>query len=157
MSILSQSTSFSKPLLLRNLLIDLGLGTTPSDDGAWPIYVARTPNAPDSVITVTNTTPRTQGRTSPNGITIHHYGVQIKVRDAGPTDGWVKANALTVALDQTVLLSVVTLEDTDGTGSSTYMVYAISHSGILSLGKETPTSKRDLFSINALVALRQTA
>lgn len=155
---MSGSLNHSPAHIIRDLLVTLGLGTDPDDDGSWPIFVSREPNTPDSVITLYNAASKSQGRRMVNGITVEHYGIQVRVRDASPTGGWVKANALAVALDQTIALDDVTVEDTDGTGSSTYKVYTVSRvGGILSLGKETPTSKRNLFTINALVALRQTA
>ncbi len=155
---MSGSLNHSPAEIIRDLLVTLGLGTDPADSGTWPVFVSREPNAPDSVITIYDTTPRLQGRSSPGGITQEHYGIQVRVRDASPTGGWVKANSLAVALDQTIALDDVTIEDTDGTGSSTYKVYTVSRvGGILSLGKETPTSKRNLFTINAVAAIRQTA
>lgn len=155
---MSGSLNHSPAHVIRDLLVTLGLGTDPDDGGSWPIFVSREPNTPDSVITLYDTASRMQGRRMVNGITVEHYGIQVRVRDAGPTGAWVKANALAVALDQTIALDDVTVEDTDGTGSSTYKVYTVSRvSGPLSLGKETPTSKRNLFTINAVAAIRQTA
>lgn len=155
---MSGSLSHSPAEIIRDLLVTLGLGTDPADSGSWPIFVSREPDTPDSVITIYDTTPRLQGRSSPGGITQEHYGIQVRIRDASPRGGWVKANALVVALDQTIALDDVTIEDEDGTGLSTYKVYTVSRTGgILSLGKQIDSSKRNLFTINAVAAIRQTA
>ena len=155
---MSGSLNHSPAHIIRDLLVALGLGTDPDDNTSWPIYVSQKPDTPDSMIVVRDTTSYMHGRTAIDGITQEHYGIAIDIRDANPKDDWVKSNALAVALDQTIDKNDVTIEDTDGTGSSTYKVYTVSRvSGPFSHGKETPTSKRNLFTINAKVALRQTA
>lgn len=155
---MSGSLNHSQAHIIRDLLVVLGLGTDPGDNDSWPIYVGREPNTPDSVVTVYNTTPILSGRRAVDGIVMEHYGIQVRVRDADPRDGFNKAEDLKTAMDETIALNNVTIEDTDGTGSSTYKVYTVNRkSGIHDLGKQVDSSKRNLFTINAVVALRQTA
>lgn len=154
---MSGSLNHSPEHIIRDLLVTLGLGTDPDDDGSWPMFVSQEPNAPDSVITVTGTSSRLQGRFQKTGETQEHYGFQLQVRDANHKDGSKKANELVVALDESIKRNDVTIEDVVGTGSSTYRVYAVTRTtGVLSLGKDVATSKRNLFTINAVVSLQQT-
>jgi len=135
--------------ILRWLLISLAQGTDPDADEDWPIYVSREPNAPDSVITIYNTTAVKQGRLMISGEVAERPGVQIRVRDPDEKSGFVKANAIAIALDG-VTYGGVTL---DGTA---YKVYAVSRtSGPLSIGKEDSPTKRNIFTLNVTAALRQ--
>lgn len=146
--------------VLAHLLVDLSHGVHYEDSpsGNWPIFVGQQPNEPDSCITIYDTTGRTDGRMATNGQTVIQHGVEIMIRDDDYVDGWAKANAIVVCLDETIANNNVTVGDITGTGSSTYKVHAVSITGpINTLGTETPTSRRFLFTINALVVLRQTA
>lgn len=142
--------------IIRTLLIDLGMATAPSAGGDWPAYVAQEPDTPDSVITVYDTAGTTGGRLQTSGETVEQHGFQVRVRDANHFEGYEKARAIAVALDESVANAVVSVGDDVGTGSDTYIVYAVTRKGgIISLGKESPASKRSIFTINAVVALRQ--
>ncbi len=135
--------------IIRQLLIDLGHGTIPSDGGAWPIAVGHMPDSPDSAIRVVDTTGRDFGREMIAGERAEHPGVQIMVRDADEAGGWAKAHAIAIGLDKDVAYAGVTI------GAVGYTVYAVTRSsGPIALGKE-PGTKRDLFTINATVSLRQ--
>ena len=147
---MSGTLTHSPADVVRNLLIGLGFGTTPSDAGSWPIYVASEPNTPDSVITVFDTVGTDSGREMVLGERQEHHGIQIRIRDAEHADGYTKARVIAVALDETIV------NNTSNVSSTGYTVYAITRtSDVLAIGKETPTSKRSIFTINALVALRQ--
>lgn len=154
---MSGSLSHSPADVVRKLLIDLGFGTDPDDSDDWPIYIAREPNAPDSVITIYNTAGVKEGRVMIGGEIQEHHGIQIRLRDNDHQNGFIKARELAVALDESVALNSVSLDDIVGTGTSVYKVYAISRtSGPLAAGRE-PSSERNIFTINATVALLQTA
>ncbi len=85
-----------------------------------------------------------------DGETQEHYGFQVRVRDPDHPSGWTKANAIAVVIDEDVANDGVTID------SNTYTVYAITRvSGVFSIGKMTPTSKLNIFTLNAIVALRQ--
>lgn len=149
---MSGSLTHSPANIIRYLLISEGLGTLPTDSGSWPVYYSNEPGTPDSVITLYDTAGRIDGHSQIDGRVIEHHGIQVRVRCANPENGYAKARAIAVALDEDVSFSGVTIS------TSTYTVYAVTRSSdVLSLGKETPTSKRNLFTVNATVALRQTA
>ena len=155
---MSGNLTHSPAQIIRDLLVDLGLGVLPSAGGLWPIFVTGIPDSPDSIITITDTLGTSDGRLQPTGEATEHPGFQVAIRDANHQDGWEKANAIRVALSETILLNTVSITDNVGTGTSTYTVHAVSKiGGVIVLGKELPTSKRHLFTINATVALRQTA
>lgn len=154
---MSGNLTHSPAQIIRDLLVTLGLGTLPSDSGSWPIYVSNIPDSPDSIITITDTVGTNDGRTHVDGQANEHPGIQIAVRDANHQDGWEKIRAIRVSISETVQRNTVSITDNVGTGTSTYTVYAITKiGGIIALGKDIPTSKRNLFTLNATVALRQT-
>ena len=147
---MSGALAHSPADILRYLLIDLGHGTLPSDGALWPIYESQEPNLPDNVITTYNTTNVHQGRVMSDGEVQERYGIQIRVRATTELIAFVKSQAITISLDQDVYLKGVTI---NGSG---YLVHAVSRiSGPMSIGKETPDSKRDLFTINVTAAIRQ--
>ncbi len=150
------SLTFSQADVIAQLLIDLGIGTDPTANGDWPIYVSEEPNEPDNVITVFATVGTQDGRTMIDGEVQEHEGIQIRVRSAGYDTGNRKADELKIAIDQTIERDTVQVASVIGTGTLDYFVQAVSRvSGPLSLGKETPTSHRNVFTINAIVALRE--
>jgi len=137
--------------IVRQLMIDLSLGTIPSDNGAWPIFVAWEPNTPDSLITIHDTEPNIDGRRCISGVTDLHLGIQIAVRSLGYEAVEAKATSIMETLEESVSRASVTID------TSNYVVYAIfRNSGPLSLGLENPTSKRYLFTLNAFISVRQT-
>lgn len=134
--------------IIRTLLVTLGLGTEPSASGSWPIFDTSEPDTPDDVITMYDTAGRKQGRVMSNGELQETHGIQIRVRAANSVTGYAKARALAVAIDQSVLRATVTM------GASEYLVQAISRTGdVLILGKESPTSRRSVYTINAFVTM----
>lgn len=154
---MSGSIEHSPEDIIRNLIIDLGHGTAPSADGSWPVFTAQEPNTPDSVITVYGAAGLLEGKLQPNGEVQEHYGIQIRIRDVRHYGGYAKANDIAVGLDP-VLNRVVEVGTDAGTGGSTnYIVYAVSRrSGPLAIGTE-PESKRRIFTINVVCAIRQAA
>lgn len=137
--------------VVRQLLVDLSLATTPEDGGAWPAYVGRVPDSPDEAMILTDTAGIDHGRTAPDGVRHEHHGFQIMLRARTHEDGYPKARAVAVALDEDVSLASVVVR------SATYLVHTITRTtDVIPLGRESPASDRRLFTINALVALRQT-
>lgn len=149
--------------IIQQVLIDLAAGTDPEpweDEeaaialgaaAAWPVFSVGEPSRPDNVITVYDTSPQFDGSHMLSGVSWFHYGFQVRVRAALHQSGFVKANYIHKVLDEDVYNKVVTLESPD----AQYLVQSISASGgVLTIGKETPASKRDLFTINALATIR---
>lgn len=133
--------------IVRRVLIAASLGTDPPNT-SWPIYAGSEPDSPDSVITIYDTTGVDSGRTAPDRERQEHHGIQVRIRAPNHRDGYVKSRAIAVGLD-TIYQSSVTI---DGT---TYLVHSITRtSDVIPLGKEAPSSKRRLFTINALVMVR---
>ncbi len=154
---MSGSLTHSPADVIRNLIIDLGDGTAPSDAGAWPVYVGSEPNAPDNLITCYDTAGEIQGHSQIDGEVQEDYGVQIRVRGDDFHGGQAKARAIAVALDAATL-KVVRVGDVAGTGDETYIVMsATRRSGPLSLGKDVTTSKLNVFTINYTVAMQQSS
>lgn len=135
--------------IVRNLLITLGLGANPPSS-SWPIYHKSEPDTPDNVITVFDTEGRNDGRMNPTLQRMYHHGIQIRVRSGTHNPGYIKANAIAIAIDENVYRETVTI------AGVAYCVHCIIRtSDVIPLGKETPISKRDLFVINAILAVRK--
>lgn len=139
--------------VLTQLLVDIGQGSeTLTAD--WACHVSKEPTTPDKVITCYNTAPFMQGRFAKGGQVQQKFGVQIRLRS--PTDpvGWAKASTIQKALTEPAVSSVYDKVVT--VGAHTYLVHSVSViSGPLSIGDESPTSTRRLFTINVAIPLRQ--
>ena len=138
--------------VMRWLLIDMGHGTDPATEplGLWPAYAGGEPATPDEVITVYDTAGVIDGFTMTDGEAQERHGIQIRVRSATHRRGYNKSRAIAVALDQDVYQETVTI---DGTA---YLVWTATRTtDVLAIGKESPTSKRSIFTLNALVSMRQ--
>lgn len=140
--------------IVRRLFVSLSLGTLPSSsqaEGDWPIHAALEPDSPDSVITIYDTEGVTQGRIQIDGEIQEQHGIQVRIRARSHQAGYPKANDIVQAMDKTIYRNTVTI------GSDTYLVHSVTRTGgILSLGKQVPLNKLNLFTINALVSVRQT-
>jgi hypothetical protein len=87
-----------------------------------------------------------------DGERAEHHGVMVRVRSASHSSGWAKARAIAVAMDTDVYQEQVLI------GSSTYLVHQISRTtDVLDLGAgEAPSSKRRVYTVNAVCSIRQT-
>lgn len=142
--------------IVAQLLMDLGVGTDPVDDLDWPVFSTQEPDLPDDCITVYGTEGTKQGRNSFSGEVWMNPGVQLRVRSALPEKGGLKCKEIEEAIDGVYDRSV-SLDPPTGTGTDVYLVHDVSRQGgAIPLGKESPSSRRNVFTINALVSLRQT-
>lgn len=133
------------------MLVDMGYGTNRSANGAWPIHSTNEPDLPDNCITVYDTQGVDEGRVM-QGERQEKHGIQVRIRSATHAAGFTKARAIAVAIDQDVYLESVVVD------GHTYIVHAMSRtSDVLALGKELPTSKRTVFTINATATVRQSS
>ncbi len=138
--------------IIRQYLIDESVGvdpTTSSDD--WPVYVSVLPdddNVKDKAIAVIDTTPRKDGRALRTGEVFEHFGIQILVRADTYPNGWTKLGAIMDKLDVASNVSV-------SYNSSTYKLWAVSRTSFFSLGMETDKRRREIFSVNSLVAIAE--
>lgn len=148
---MSGALTHSPAEIIRNLLVNLGVGTLPSAGGTWPISADQRLDTPDNVMTVNDTDARKDGRSMPTGEVFEHPGIQIEVRSGTRGAGFTKAKAVATLLDEEVYNETVTIS------GKSYTITNVSRSGgVMSLGKETPTSKRYLFTINAVVTITAT-
>lgn len=135
--------------ILSRLLIAKGHGVDPPGLD-WPIYTSQEPNSPDSVITVYGTQGRMFGRYMHDGTQEEQYGIQIRLRATDDVAGSAKAWAVARALDSEIKRDGVTIS-----GTSYCVHMAKRTSNVIPLGTEF-SSKRLIYTINALVALNQT-
>ncbi len=146
---MSSATTHSPADVLRYALVGLGVGTQPSTDGAWPIHATNEPDLPDSCLTITDTLGTIDGRNMVGGSLAIHEGVQVRIRAATNLIGRAKASAVLDALAESIRQTSVTI------GANVYVIVAVTRiGGILPLGTEEGTS-RVIFTINAVVSLRQ--
>ncbi len=135
--------------VLAQLLVDMGQGTAPEESDAWPVYTAKEPNLPDNCITCYDTSPREDGRVHTDGERQEHQGVQVRVRARTHPAGYAKIRALATALDQYVYQALVSLDGAE------YLLWSVSRTGgILSLGVDSPNTRRVLFTLNAVLTVR---
>ena len=147
---MSGSLTHSVSDIMRELLIDLLVGTEPDDSLTWPIYIKSEPDEPDNVITVNDTPGIDNGRVMNDGERQENPGIQVRVRSKVGATGKTKIEAIKTVLDTSVLRTNVTFD------GSTYLVQSVSRSGqINDLGKD-PESGRNLFTLNATVSLIET-
>jgi hypothetical protein len=132
--------------LIRHALIALGLGSDPLLGGQWPVYATNEPSMPDNCITVYDTAAQGDGRAMVDGESFEHRGIQVRVRGADHATGYVKTYAIRRSLDEDLYGMLLTLS------GATYELYNIARSTILVLGKDTPNTKRSLFTINMTLA-----
>ena len=77
--------------VLRYALIDLGVGTLPTDNGDWPIQVAAQSDTPDETLTIYDTLGIDDGRHMGDGERFEHHGIQIRVRGKASEHGLGKS------------------------------------------------------------------
>lgn len=136
--------------ILTKCLIDLAVGTLPTTNGSWPIYYSHEPNTPDNAITVYDTTSKIDGRAMPTGEVYEHFGLLFRVRSARFQPGYVKAYTLATALSETIRQTEVVID------ANTFLIHSVSRvSGPIHIGRETPGSVRELFTLNVIIALTQ--
>lgn len=139
--------------VLRQLLIDLGLGVQAAyaagvyTGGAWPVFASGEPPTPDECLTVRGTLGTDFGYSQPGGELLQYHGFQVRVRAGSDETGYARASSILAALNEGGYPVAVTVESTP------YCVGDAWTKGVIPLGKETPESKRSLFTINGLLFL----
>lgn len=147
--------------ILLEALVDLAKGTDPSSSQGvsdWPVFVSIMPDNPDNVIMITDVAGTDDGRFMIDGERQQHYGITVTVRSQTQNVAFARANSIMVALDESINRTSVTI------GSDTYRIQSVStRPGPIDAGPEqsasqsTLGSKRRLFTVNAVVDLKQTA
>lgn len=137
--------------VIRQVLIDLGLGTLPSGEEEWPVYATNEGGTKDQAITVLDQTGLDDGRWMPTGEATVHHGLQILVRSLDHQTGYRRASRVREAVLRTVRNRAVTVEGVD------YTVPCVTRVGpILPLGKDAPVTGRSRFSLNCQSPLYRT-
>lgn len=146
--------------IIKQFFIDEGLGSDPDTDlgGEWPVYRGREPDRPDSLIRVHDTEGTAEGYTQGDSERQERHGVQVLVRSVNDDIGYLKARTLALALDGITRYHLTV--DADGTGTADagarYQITSVTRtSDVIPLGSDTPQGKRLLFTVNALVSVRQ--
>lgn len=147
----STSLSHHQAQIIARLLVRLGLGTLAGAGGAWPVYYRREPPTPDEVITVYGTPGgRGGGRVMISGEYLGYYGFQVRVRSQNPSDGYLKADEIATTLAEGCYQEYVEIDGVD------YFIHCVTGIGdVMDLNKETPTSKRNIFTLNASASIER--
>lgn len=146
---MSISLEHSPADISRAVLVNAGAGTDPSANTAWPIYAAGEPSSPDECITVYDTSARSDGRSMKDGEQWYHFGIQVRIRTKTHQGGFVKAWAVKKIMDESINQLNISVS------SDLYYFHCFTNTNITYAGKETPTSKRSIFTINCYVTLRR--
>ncbi len=137
--------------IIRYLLIAKGLGVLPPGTNAnWPIYSSNTPDLPDRIVSILDMGGAQHGRVHTDGEMQEHEGFIVIVRSLTHQEGYPKARAIAIAMDEDVYDDYVVI---DGV---TYLVHAVMRTGdVTTGGTESPDTQRYLFRIDAVVSVRQ--
>jgi hypothetical protein len=150
---MSGTLTHSPADVIRQVLEDLSVSVAPGSHSAtdWVSFYSVEPDIQDRIITSHDTTGIAQGRTHVDGQLQEFHGVQVMVRAEAYEVAYNKAQAVAVALDTNIQLTYAEVE------SQGYTVYSFNRtSPVISLGREAPSTRRSIFTINGLVSLIQT-
>jgi hypothetical protein len=132
----------SAAFIIRQAIVNGGLGAEPGAGPPWPVYASAEPGAPDNVLTVFDTGARDLGRTSPDGGRTEIPGIQVRVRAGTHEVGYLKADEIALFLDSLYWFPVVV-------AGILYLIHAVHRTGgIASLGRDAPTGTRRVFTVN---------
>ena len=143
---------YSPAYIMAQYLIGESLLTDPSDSGSWPVYVGLLPDGngvAHEAVSCVDTSSVKDGRILNGGENIFHFGFQLMVRATAYNTGYAKAQALAEAL-QEVNRDTVTISGT------TFRIDSVTDtSGVTVVGQEEGSKRRELFSLNFLVTLKE--
>jgi hypothetical protein len=135
--------------VVRKLLIDLALCTSPALSQPWPVFAANEPDTPDNCVTVYDSPDSwSDGRDMNSGEPMVQHSVQVRVRSVDHPTGWTKADLIRRTLAEGVYLRQVLISP------KAYLMQCLTRfSAVMALGAESPTSKRRIFVINMAATL----
>lgn len=145
--------------VIAYLIIAKGWGVNPSLSADWSVFSVNERQSPDNIITVYGTAGDLQGRTHVDGEMAEFPGIQVRVRSVDPVVGKMKAHTIANGFDQIYKYSVsAPYQATTGQATRVYEVQSIRRTTpVLSLGRQVGSSDRYLFTVNALLTLKQTS
>jgi hypothetical protein len=134
--------------IIRQLLLDLSIGVS-NQNSQWSVFISGEPDLPDEVITVYDTLGIELGRSMVTGDVYQTPGIQIRVRSRDHKTGWLKCDSIRHRLSKEVNWATVTI------GGKQYRVHAaVRMGGVLSIGTDSPNTKRRVFTLNFQVSIR---
>ena len=143
----------SPAYIISKYLIGEGLLTAPGDSGDWPVYVGILPDGDkteNNIVACVDTSPVKDGRIMSTGENIFHHGCQLLLRATAYNTGYSKMQALQAALE-------AVNRDSIAISTSTYRLDNITlTTGVVVIGQEEGSERRELFSLNFLVTLKET-
>lgn len=136
--------------IIYDLLISRSLGVPYDSTSNWRVFIANTPDAPDEIITINETTGTQSGRDMNSGAYFDRKGLQLLIRSNTYPVGEIKARDIAKDLTETITLPQIFQADSQ----EYYRLNNFSKSsGPIPIGREVEASKRYLFTINFLVSL----
>lgn len=148
---MSGSLDHSPAQVVAQLLVDLAVGSVPTDSGAWPVYDTSLPDEPDDAVCIYDTSGELDSRMMIGGEWEERHGISVRLRTTDHQTGVTKINALARALDVSVGNTAVSMTSP----TAVYAIQSMSRkSGPFDNGPE-PTSGRRIFTINYVASLRQ--
>ncbi|MGL6095054.1 MAG: minor capsid protein [Fimbriiglobus sp.] len=140
--------------VVAKLLVDLGLCSSYGGgrgSAGWCAFVGVEPDDPDQAVTAYDTAGPNFGRLQDTGEFSGYDGIQLRVRGATYPTARKKAEDLITTLSA-VYDRTVSLE------TCSYLVHDVGDlNDVVPLGKDSPTARRFLFTVNCHVVVRQTA
>lgn len=144
---------YSPAYIIAQFLIDEDIFIAPSSSGNWPLFVGLLPDDQDidhDIAACMDTESVKDGRISEDGENIFHYGFQIIIRAEAYNTGYAKAQEVATALEE-INRDEVTIS------TKTYRLDNVTQTtGVVVVGQEEGSKRRELFSINFLVTLKET-
>ncbi len=146
-------TAVPPSYLLAQLLIQQGFGVAHDVDEDWQVWTANLPDGPDDkdeAISVKDTTGAQDGRLMKTMERIEHPGIQIRVRSTDYLIGYSKARDIAKYLDTIQHEEIVSTVD-----NKSYRIPSVTRGQVISMGKELEGRSRELFSINAVLTVKE--
>ena len=142
----------SPAYIIAHYLRDEGILSDPTGNDSWPVYVGALPDGDEVVHDVAgciDTTPVKDGRLMSLGENLFHAGIQLLLRAETYNTGYQKAQAIATALEG-VNRDEITIS------LKTYRIDNVSQTtGIVVMGQEEGSKRRELFSMNFLTTLKE--
>lgn len=147
---MTEPLRYSPADVLRAYMVAAGFVSS-ENATPWPSRVTNEPDTPDNCVTFYDSTGRDLGREHVSGARLELPGVQVRVRSSSHPDGYAKARTLAIALDAIHKVTVTM------SGGYSYVISTVNRTtDVLALGKDAPNTARRIFTVDALVSLRQT-
>lgn len=157
--------TISPAAVVRQLLVDMGLGSDYTSNTAWPCFHDHEPDLKDNSasrgesVTVYGASGRGEGRLMLDGEPSGTDGVQFRVKGRTAARTYAKASAILDAISRRgsgndAYLRDVAVTDDAGTALGTFLVQCfVSIGSVIELGVDQPNSRRCLATLNAEVRI----